>query len=132
MTLQSRIAAILDTPVFGGQLYYIQHPNPDAATVTYAVYSIVGGETFSDLDGDKDTSRPRVQVSIYSTDAATLIAKVAAVKTAMKAANVLASTADLETTAAALFNTSASVPVDGFEPETLRYYSHCDFYCWNS
>ena len=131
MTLQSRIAAILDTAVFGGELYYIQHPKADAATATYGIYSIVGGESFSDLDGDKDTTRPRVQVSIYCTDPTTLIAKVAAVKAAMKAANVLAATADLTTTAAAVFNTSASVPVDGFEPETLRYYSHCDFYCWN-
>ena len=136
MTLQQKIAAILDGPVFGGELYYIQHPDPDgkAASVsnTYGVFTIIGGPSFQDLEGDVNISRPRVQASIYSTSSKDLVAKVAAVNAAMQAANDLTDTEDPTTNPLALNNYSSSVPVDGFEPETRRFFSHMDFNCWQS
>lgn len=126
MTIQEKIAAILDAPVFGGELYYIQHPDAAAMAGTYAVFSIVGGQTFVGLDGDSGVTQPRVQMSVYAIDATDLIAKVAAVNAAMLTSNDLAAT-DTD----ALRNYPASVPVDGFEQETRRYYSHMDFYCCN-
>ncbi|QXE85972.1 hypothetical protein KP003_16655 [Geomonas nitrogeniifigens] len=123
MSLQSILADILDQSVFAGELYYIQAPdaaNADDVVKTFGVFTIVGGASFQILEGDTDVSQPRVQVSIYSVDAQDLIAKVAAVNSAMKAAS----------DAGTLKNYSASVPVDGFEQETRRYYSHMDFYCW--
>ena len=128
ITLQQRIDAIL-SPVFGGEFYYIQHPDPDGSEVaqTYGVYTIVGGECFENLEGDMDISRPRIQVSVYAVNSADLVAKVAAVNIAMAAASLLAQTEDTDTTETALFNYSSSVPVDGFEEDSRRFYSHMDF-----
>lgn len=131
MMIQANIAAILDTPVFGGQLYYIQRPDPDSnVSGTYAVFSIVGGSEYQTLEGDNNLSQVRVQISIYATDPAALVTKVAAVKAAMQAASALTATADPDTNPLALYNYSANVPIDGFEQETRRFYSHMDFYCW--
>lgn len=135
MTLQEKIAAILDAPVFSGELFYIQRPDTAGKRAdlvkTYGVFQVVGGPSFQTLEGDTETSRPRVQISIYSIDAADLVAKVNATQAAMQAANDLTDTVDVATTATALYNYSASVPVDGFEQETRRFYSHMDFYCWD-
>lgn len=136
MTLQEKIATILDTPVFGGKLYYIQAPDQDGSASklaeTFGVFSIVGGQSFQSLEGDTDLSRPRVQISIFAISPLTLIDKVAAVNAAMKAAcNRCDTVPDPDADALALYNYSSSVPVDGFEPETRRYYSHMDFYCWS-
>ena len=132
ITLQQKIDAIL-SPVFSGELYYIQHPDPSGSEVaqTYCIFSIVGGKCFEDLLGDTGTEKPRVQISVYSVNSADLAAKVKAVNVAMGAASLLAQTSDEDTTETALFNYSSSVPVDGFEEETRRFYSHMDFYCNN-
>lgn len=134
MTLQTRIAAILDEPVFDGELYYIQHPAPDGSEVaqTYGVFSIVGGPSYQTLEGDTDLSRPRVQISVYAVDSTVLVQKVAAVNTAMKMACDRCDMVNPDTDATALYNYSSSVPVDGFEQDTRRFYSHMDFYCWNN
>jgi hypothetical protein len=139
MNLQQHIDSILSQSVFSGEFYYIMHPDaagsPTQVAQLYGVYAIVGGEDFSNLEGDIDLSRPRVQISVYAVDSAALVTARDAVAAAMKAANVLAvgtdaiPPADPETTAAAMLNYSASVPVDGYEVETGRFYSHCDYYC---
>jgi hypothetical protein len=135
MNIQEHIDAILSVPVFSGELYYIQHPDPDgkakAVADLYGVYTIVGGESYETLEGDTGIERPRVQISVYAIDTVALVAAVAAVNAAMMAAAILAQTSDPDMTAAALFNFSPSVPVDGFEEETRRYYSHMDFNCGN-
>jgi hypothetical protein len=135
LTLQQKIDAILSA-VFGGELYYIQHPDPDgsAATVaqTYGVFTIIGGACYENLEGDTGVERPRIQISVYAVNSADLVSIVAAVNVAMAAASLLAQTSDPATTVTALFNYSSSVPVDGFEEETRRYYSHMDFNCGGS
>lgn len=130
MTIQRKIDAIL-SPVFDGRLYYIQHPDPDGSEVaeTFSIFSVVGGECFENLEGDMGAARPRVQVSIYTIDSTILTAKVKEVNDAMSAASILAQTNDPDTTETALLNYSSSVPVDGYETETRRFYSHMDFYC---
>ena len=134
MDIQQHVYSILGQSVFHGELYYIQHPDPtgsaEQVVQTYGVFSIVGGECFDNLEGDTGIDRYRIQISVYTVDTSTLVVAVAAVNTAMRAAAVLAQTKDPETMAAACFNYSASVPVDGFEQETKRFYSHMDFYAW--
>lgn len=53
MNIQEHIDAILNQPVFKGELYYIQHPDPDgsagAVAETFGVFSILGGECWEDL-----------------------------------------------------------------------------------
>jgi len=134
MTLQKKIAAILDAAVFGGKLFYLQAIDIAPTVKTFGVFSIIGGQVFTDIEGEEKARQPRVQVSVYSSDATEFIAKVGAVETAMAAATVSAIGMSAETlaeTATALLNSPASVPVDGFEPETRRYFAHLDFYCWN-
>jgi len=135
ISLQQHIDTILSTPVFSGELYYIQKPDSSGSAtqvaLTYGVYAIVGGETFESLEGDTGTERPRVQISIYSIDSADLVTKVAAVKAAMQTAAILAQTSDQSTTALALLNYQASAQVDGYEDDTGRFYSHLDYYCSN-
>jgi hypothetical protein len=132
--LQWHIDEILSQTVFGGELYYIQHPDPAGTATqvaqTYGVFTIVGGESNQNLEGDIEANKPRVQISVYAIDSADLVAKVAAINAAMLAAATLAQTYDPATYPAALFNYSSSVPVDGYESETKRFYSHLDFYCW--
>lgn len=134
MTLQQHIGAILG-PVFGGEIHYILNPSvnggAESVAATYGVWFIVGGETFQTLQGDIDVSRPRIQISVFAVDSATLATTVAAVKAAMLTANALTDTQDPDTNELALHNNSASVPVDGYEEDTGRYYSFLDYYCWN-
>jgi hypothetical protein len=129
ISLQQKIDAILSS-IFSGELYYIEHPDPTGSEVTqtYAIFTIVGGASFQNLEGDIEANKPRVQISIYAIDNSVLVDKVAAVNTAMKAAAVLAQTSNPDTTETALFNYSSSVPVDGRETETRRFYSHMDFH----
>lgn len=138
ITAEEQIAAILD-PVFNGELYPVVHPDPDGTTgsvaQTYAIYAKIGGAVFTKLDGVACLSRVRMQVSIYSTSYADLKTKETAVNTAMEAANQLASTTidahnDPFDVLGALANVSSSVPADGFEDDTRRYFIHATFYCW--
>ena len=133
-TIQQKIDSILSQPVFGGELYYIQHPDTSGTAIqvaqTYGIFTIVGGECFDNLEGDTGIDRYRVQISVYAVDNSALVAAVAAVNAAMAAAAILAQTYDPATTVNACFNHSASVPVDGFEEETRRFYSHMDFSAW--
>jgi hypothetical protein len=135
MTLQQHIDAIL-SPGFSGEFYYIRHPDPDGSAgevaATYGVWSIVGGESFYGMAGDANVSRPRIQVSIFTTDNAALVAMVDTVKAAMVAANDLTVTSDPDSVELALYNTTAAVQVDGYEEETGRYYSYLDFYVWDT
>jgi hypothetical protein len=130
ISLQQHIDAILSS-IFSGEFYYIIHPDPTGSEVaqTYGVFTIVGGECFENLEGDINTNRFRVQISIYAVDSSVLVTKVAAVNAAMLAAAILAQISDPGTTVNALFNYSSSIPVDGFEVDTRRFYSHLDFYC---
>jgi len=136
MSIQSHIDAILSDPVFAGELYYIQHPDPEGSAVqvaqTYGVFTIIGGECFEDLEGDMGVDRARVQISVYAINSADLVDMVAAVNAAMLTASILAQTSDPDTEPLAVFNYSSSVPVDGFEVETRRFYSHMDFICWQN
>ena len=138
MTIEEKLTTIL-RPVFGDELYPVVHPDPDgkmsSVSELYAVYTKIGGGNFNTLEGQADLSRPRVQVSIYSTDYAELKTKEAALFTAMKNANVLAnqcidSGTDATTVANALPNVPVSVSIEGFEEDTKRYFSHSDFYGW--
>lgn len=129
MNIQQHIDAILNTPL-SGEIDYILRPESKPIVATFGVFTIVGGETFQTLEGDIDLARPRVQISIYAVDNSALVTVVAAVKAAMLAANVLTETESPDTNELALYNTTASVPVDGYEPETGMYYSHLDYYCW--
>lgn len=127
--LHQHIDTILSS-AFSGEIDYILRPESKGYADTYAVWSIVGGESFQNLEGDIDLRKPRVQISVYAVNNSDLVTKVAAVNAAMLAAAVLAQTSDPGTTAGALYNYSASVPVDGYEEDTGYYYSHMDFYCW--
>lgn len=134
MTLQQKIDAILCDPVFSGRLWYIKRPQSEGpATDQYGIWLIVGGESYQNLQGDIDIAKARVQISVYtpeSVGSAAHVATVAAVNSAMKAAAVLCDTADANTEPLALYNFSASVPVDGFEDDAALFYSHLDFYAW--
>jgi len=137
-TVEEQIAAIL-SPVFGGELYPVVHPDPDGTMGSvanlYAVYTKIGGVSFNRLTGDDPMSRPRIQVSIYSIDYGSLKASEAAMNVAMQAANQVASDAvdaqqDCFEILGALANVSSSVGTDGFENDTRRYFVHTDFYAW--
>ena len=128
MTIHAQIDAILGS-LFPAGLWYIQAPDvASASSDTFGAWSIIGGSSFQNLEGDIDISQPRIQISVYAVDSSSLVDTVAAVNVAMLAANVLAAGGTVSD--AAILNYSSSVPVDGFEPETHRFYSHMDFYCW--
>lgn len=135
MTLQERIATILDTPVFDGKLYYIEHPDHDGSRgsveETYGVFSIVSGTSFQTLEGDAGVEQARVQISIYTVSPLVLISKVNQVKQALLAANLAAENSTYEANGSALYNYQAAVQVDGREPDSKRFYSHLDYYCWH-
>lgn len=124
MIVEKAIATVLAT-VFGDNVYPVWCPDPDgslgAVAGTFAVYTKVGGASFQNLEGDIPVSQPRMQVSIYSTSYSDLKAKESAVNDAMQAANV----------ARTLVNYSSSVPVDGYDQDSRRYFVHMDFYCWS-
>ena len=138
MIAEEKIAAIL-AAIPGCEFFPVKLREVDAQRIgtsaPFGVYLKVGGEDFSTLQGDLDISRPRMQISIFTTDYATLKDLESAVTTAMRAANDAAQAAidagnDPFTAAGALQSISAGVPVDGEEPETDRYALHMDYYVW--
>ena len=124
MIAEKAIAAVLAT-VFGANVFPVWCPDPDGLAPgvagTFAVFLKVGGPSFQNLEGDIPTSRPRMQISIYSTSYADLKTRESAVNAAMLAA----------AQAGTLLNYSSSVPTDGFEQDSRRYFVHMDFYCWS-
>lgn len=137
--LEEQLNTIL-TPVFGNEIYPIVHPDPDglqsSVSNLYAVWTIVGGPKIKKLDGNSNVSRVRVQISIYSIDYTEMKSKQREVDSVMQAANELASQAvdlkqDVFEILGALSNVSESVPLEGREDDTKRYFSHSEFYCWS-
>lgn len=136
--LEEQLNTIL-APIFGNEIYPIVHPDPDglisSVSDTYAVFTVVGGKSFNKLEGDTEISRPRTQISIYTIDYTEMKAKTRAIAAAMKAANALATQAVDNSVnqfeiAGALSSVSITVPTEGREPDTKRFYSHSEFYCW--
>ena len=120
MLAEQGIYAALST-VPGCKFYPVQLPDADGTIPpVFGIYSKIGGQSFNSLDGDLNVSRARMQVSIYATTYNTLKTIEQAVNTAMQTANQ----------AKLLVNVSSTVPTDGFEPETRRFYVHMDFYVW--
>lgn len=126
-------------PIFSGEVYPLMHPeiNGDADSVTnmFCIWTIVGGQSFNKLEGDINMSRARVQISIYSTDYTELDDAQKAVSDALLAANQLASNCvdtqiDSFEVEGALSNVAASVPIEGKELDTRRFYTHMTYYCW--
>ena len=135
---KTQLNAIL-TPTFGDEVYPIKHPeiNGDADSVTnmFCIWTIAGGQSFNKLDGDSNMSRPRIQISIYSNDYTELDDAQKAVAAAMLAANQIAkdcvdTQTDSFNVAGALSNVSMTVPIEGQEVDTKRYYTHMTYYCW--
>jgi len=135
MIVEQKIQAILET--VSGCTFYEDGPDSCIAATTpiFGTFTKVGGEDFNNLEGDIDTSRPRIQISLYAINRGDRAVYELAVSAAMKTANTLANNAvdaglDAFTTVGALPNISVSVPVHGRDPETRRFLSHMDFYCW--
>ena len=138
MTIEEALSTIL-TPVFGDEFYPLVHPDPDGTLGSVAnlfgVYAVIGGNSVNGLAGNVNLSRPRIQVSIYSISFADMKAAQKAVDDAMNAANDLANQCvedkvDTFTVTGALPNVSTTVPIQGFEHETRRYFVHMTYYCW--
>ena len=138
MRVDEQLYSVLQ-PVFGDELYPVRYPDPDGletSTVTlFGVYSKVGGESLTTLDGRMSLNRIRMQVSIYSIDYETLKLKERAVINAMQTANTAATTlsftGDLpHDTLGVILNIPANIPVDGYEEDSKRFCSHLDYYCW--
>ena len=138
MSLSKSLNSILG-PIFDEEFYPVVHPDPEGkaadVVITYGIYNIVGGATFVTLEGVDDLVRPRVQISIYAIDYDDLKAKEVLVAEAMKTANTITVTAienreDPFAAEGGLVNVLISVPTDGFEKDTKRFYSHSEFYCW--
>jgi hypothetical protein len=138
--LENQINTIL-TPIFGNEIYPIAHPDiigdADSVTNMFGIWSIVGGKSINKLEGDDPISRVRVQISIYSEpeNYNQLKELQRAVSDAMLAANTLASQCvdtqiDQFEVEGALSNVSNSVPNEGREEDTRRFYSQVDYYCW--
>jgi hypothetical protein len=137
--LENQLNTVL-TSVFGNEIYPISHPDiigdVDSVTNMFAVWSIVGGQSFNKLDGDSDMSRPRVQVSIYSNDYTEMKAAQRSTDVAMQAANLLASqSVDAHTDSfevvGAISNVSVGVAQEGREDDTRRFFCHNEYYCWS-
>ena len=138
--LEEQITTIL-TPICGDELYPIGHPDPDgliaSVSDTFAIFTVIGGQSFNKLDGDAGISRVRLQISIYAVDYTEFKATQRAVSAAMVAANEVAKTCvDTQTdpfaTVGALVNVSSTVPTEGKEMDTKRFYCHMDFYVWSN
>ena len=136
--LENQLNTVL-SPIFGNEIYPIAHPDivgdADSVTNMFGIWSIVGGQSFNQLEGDNPISRVRVQISIYSLDYTELKSTQKAVSDAMIAANLLASQCvdagtDGFEVEGAISNVSTAVAVEGREDDTRRYFSHQDFYCW--
>lgn len=140
MSIESVLHGIL-APVFGAEVYPVVHPDPDGSlgevSDIYAIFIKVGGAIFPILDGESGLSRPRLQISVYSSmDFDALLVKEGAVIAAMTAANLLVSQAidarvDPFTVSGALANSAIGEPTHGYERETKRYVSHLEYYCWS-
>lgn len=142
MSIKSRLYPVL-APVFSGDVFRDRVPDSEMSRIfdnnlPFAVYTVVGGPSFQNLDGDVDLSHPRVQISIYTITDSDLEALQDALKTAMKAANNLALSTleaggDVVTTEGAVLNYSSSEPVQApYETETRRMGVHCDYHCWHN
>lgn len=139
MNFEDTLGTIL-TGALGSEVYPIVHPDPDgelgSVSDTYSVYTIVGGASFNKLTGDTGLSRPRVQISVYSVDYSDMKIKLRQLDAAMQAANLLASQCvdnqvSFDTVLGALPNVSVTVPLEGFEQDTKRYFVHAEYYCWS-
>ena len=132
MRIEQILYSILQ-PVFNGELYPVRHPDPDgkmsSVSDTFGIYLKTGGNSYNNLDGDMGLNRVRVQVSIYSIDYDELKEKESAVNIAMQSANQIANTTG-PFSEGALQNVSTTVPTDGYEADTKRFYIHMEFYCW--
>lgn len=133
---EEKVGNILAT-IFGNEVYPVVHPDPDglteSVTTTFAIYSKVGGYSFNKLDGDAGMSRVRMQVSVYAPTYGELKDKEQAVNDAMEAANTVASQAvdsglDPFEIDNAFSNISATVPTDGYDYDTKRFYLHMEYY----
>ena len=137
MTVKESIAFILQ-PVFGDEIYPIQHPDPDglqsSVAETYCIFNTVGGVSFNNLAGDTGISRVRVQISIYGIEHDVMEDFKKQVNVAMQAANTNYNNAITNHTSLYALgtqaNVSTTVPVDGFEQDSKRFYTHMDFYVW--
>lgn len=136
--LEEQLTTIL-TPICGNELYPIGHPDPDglisSVSDTFTIFTVVGGQSFNVLEGDLDISRVRLQISTYAMDYTEFKAKQRAIAAAMQAANVLAngciaSHEDVYSKVGALKNVSVTVPTEGKEQDTKRFYCHAEYYCW--
>lgn len=140
MNIKGRVYFVL-APVFGDDLYRGFLPDKDAERLAktggaFGVLSTVGGQSYQSIEGDIDLTQPRVQLSIFTTSEADRERLQAAVDAVMKTANQAALTTlqtggDPLATDGAILNYSPSVPVDGYDSETRRYYVHMDFICWS-
>lgn len=136
--LENQLNTVL-SPIFSDEVYPIQHPDivgdSDSVTNMFAIWSIVGGQSLNQLEGDNPISRVRVQVSIYSLDYTEMKTAQAALNSEMQAANSLASQCvdygtDCFETVGALSNVSVSVAQEGIEEDTRRFFSHNEYYIW--
>jgi len=127
-------------PIFGDEIYPIVHPDPDgklnSVANLYAIYSQVGGRSFTTLKNTDDLTRQRMQVSIYGTVYNDVKSKVSYVKNAMKAANAAASAAvasrtDPLTATGSLPNSPIGDGIDDYESDTDRFVKHLEYYCWS-
>ena len=141
MSIKSRLYPVL-APVFNGDVFRDRVPDIEATRIfdgdlPFAVYTVVGGTSFQNIEGDIDLSQPRVQISIYTITDQDLDTLQDALKAAMKGANALAlatlaAGGDPVTTEGAVLNYSASEPVAApYETDTRRVGIHADFYCWH-
>lgn len=134
--LEEQLTTIL-TPICGDELYPIGHPDPDglisSVSDTFTIFTVVGGQSYNVLEGDLDISRVRLQISTYAMDYTEFKATQRAIAAAMQAANVLANSCidsheDVYSKVGALKNVSVSVPTEGKEQDTKRFYVHQEFY----
>lgn len=133
MSIESKFYGIL-ADTFNGELYPVRHPDPDgkksSVSDLFAIYLKIGGQSLNKLEGDAGVSRVRMQLSIYATDYDVLKTAEYGAIAAMRSANdAFNQSLDTEGTGA-LPNVTSTVPLDGYESDTKRFYTHIDFYCW--
>lgn len=135
ISLEEQLTTIL-TPICGDEIYPIGHPDPDgliaSVSDTFTIFTVVGGQSYNNLEGDAGISRVRLQISTYAMDYTEFKAKQRAIAAAMQAANVLAtdSGATYNDVVGALKNISTTVPTEGKEQDTKRFYVHMEYYVW--
>jgi hypothetical protein len=135
--LEEQLTTIL-TPICGDELYPIGHPDPDgeyaSVATSFTIFTVVGGQSYNNLEGDAGISRVRLQISIYAMDYTEFKVLQRAINAAMQAANLLAtnSGATYYDVVGAIKNVSTTVPTEGKEPDTKRFYAHMDYYVWTN